>query len=150
MKENDMVMKKNNSITTFFTRNRYVLVAMSLFVSGGILAMLSMIQKVHLLFGVLGISLLTAGLFFFCLKFLTERQYRQYYEDSYNLEHDTIEEEIRKSGMFHMYQEAVLNRYESACSDLGLTAEQREWLLRLLMEEKTKTDALLKEQGISI
>lgn len=143
-------MGKKKTLKTFLTRNRHVLCAMLLFVIGGVLAMLCMIQKVHLLLGVLGITLLTGGLFFFCLKFVTERQYRQYYEDSYNIEHDTIEEEIRKSATYHLYQEAVLNRYQSACSDLGMSTEQSEWLLRLLMEEKTKTDANLKENGISI
>ena len=51
---------------------------------------------------------------------------------------------------YHRYQEAVLNRYESACRDLGMSNEQREWLLILLMEEKKKADDEMREKGIHI
>ena len=47
----------------------------------------------------------------------------------------------------HRYQEAILNRYESACRDLGLSQEQQDWLLSLLMEEKNKVDEQLKAEG---
>ena len=63
---------------------------------------------------------------------------------------ETIEEEIKKSVTYHRYQEAVLNRYESACRDLGISKEQSEWLLMLLMEEKKKADIEMKEKGIHI
>ena len=45
------------------------------------------------------------------------------------------------------YQEAVLNRYDSACRDLGLSQEQSDWLLTLLMDEKKKVDEELSAQG---
>ena len=49
--------------------------------------------------------------------------------------------------VYHRYQEAVINRYESACRDLGLSEEQKDWLLTLLMDEKNKVDEELKAQG---
>ena len=73
--------------------------------------------------------------------------YRKYYKESYEIEHETIEEEIKRSMMYHRYQEAVINRYDSACRDLGLSQEQSDWLLSVLMEEKKKVDKELKVQG---
>ena len=49
--------------------------------------------------------------------------------------------------VYHRYQEAVINRYESACRDLGLSEEQKDWLLVLLMDEKKKVDEQLKAEG---
>ena len=97
--------------------------------------------------GILGIVLLAAGLFLFCLKYTSERVYKEYYKDSFEIEHETIEEEIRKSMVYHRYQEAVLGRYESACRDLGLVDEQKDWLLDLLMAEKQKVDETLAAEG---
>ena len=65
----------------------------------------------------------------------------------YEIEHETIEDEIRKSMRYHRYQEAVLARYECACRDLGLVDEQKDWLLDLLMAEKNKVDEELNAQG---
>ena len=65
----------------------------------------------------------------------------------YEIEHETIEEEIRKSMVYHRYQDAVLGRWESACRDLGLVDEQKEWLLDLLMAEKNKVDEQLASEG---
>ena len=48
---------------------------------------------------------------------------------------------------YHRYQEAVIARYESACRDLGLVDEQKDWLLDLLMAEKRKVDEELAAQG---
>ena len=121
--------------------------ALGLFLVGGTLGMLGLIQKIPLLFGVIGIVILSAGLFYFCLHYASEKVYKNYYKESYEIEHETIEEEIRKSMVYHRHQEAVINRYESACRDLGLTDEQKDWLLTLLMEEKNKVDAELKSQG---
>ena len=73
--------------------------------------------------------------------------YKEYYKDSYEIEHETIEDEIRKSMRYHRYQEAVLGRYESACRDLGLVDEQKDWLLDLLMAEKNKVDQQLDAEG---
>lgn len=140
----------NNGIKSFFTRNAMVWIAFLIFIVGGLLSMFSLIQKVPVLIGVLGITILSGGLFFFCIKFITEREYKKYYEDSYNIEHETIEDEIKKSMTHHRYQEAVLNRWESACRDLGILDEQRDWLLMLLMDERKKTDAELKENGIEL
>ena len=127
----------------------FLLVSLS-FVVGGVLALLSLLQKMPLLFGVLGVVILTGAMFYYCLKYVTEKSYRQYYEDSYNIEHETIEEEIKKSGTYHRYQEAVLNRYDSACRDLGMSKEQTQWLLMLLMEEKKKADEDMRKNGIVI
>lgn len=139
-----------SGIKSFFVKNHYIVFAVLCFLSGGILALMSIIQKVPLLLGVLGVVILTGAMFFYCLKLVTEKTYREYYEDSYKIEHETIEEEIKKSVTYHRYQEAVLNRYESACRDLGMSKEQSEWLLMLLMDEKKKADTEMKEKGIHI
>ena len=123
------------------------LVALLLFFVGGILSMLGLIQRVPLVLGIIGVVILASGMFFFCLSYSSEKVYKEYYKDSYEIEHETIEEEIRKSMVYHRYQEAVINRYESACRDLGLSEEQKDWLLTLLMDEKNKVDAELRESG---
>lgn len=123
------------------------LIAIALFIVGGTLGMLGLIQRVPLLLGILGIVVLASGMFFFCLSYSSEKVYRKYYEESYDIEHETIEDEIRKSMVYHRYQEAVINRYESACRDLGLSEEQKDWLLALLMAEKDRVDEELKAEG---
>lgn len=137
-------------IVNFVSRNRYLVIAVLCFLIGGIMALLSLIQIMPLLWGVLGVVILTGAMFYYCLKLVTEKTYREYYEDSYKIEHETIEEEIKKSVTYHRYQDAVLNRYESACRDLGISKEQSEWLLMLLMEEKKRADDEMKEKGIDI
>lgn len=137
-------------IKNFVSRNRHLVIAVLCFLIGGITALLGLIQMIPLLWGVLGVVVLTGAMFYYCLKLVTEKTYREYYEDSYKIEHETIEEEIKKSVTYHRYQEAVLNRYESACRDLGISKEQSEWLLMLLMEEKKKADDEMKEKGIDI
>ena len=139
-----------SGIRNFIIKNHYLVVAVLCFLIGGVMALLSLIQKMSLLWGVFGVVILTGAMFFYCLKLVTEKSYREYYEDSYKIEHETIEEEIKKSVTYHRYQEAVLNRYESACRDLGISKEQSEWLLMLLMEEKKKADIEMKEKGIDI
>ncbi len=123
------------------------LVALVIFLAGSVLGMLGLIQSVPLAVGILGIVILASGLFYFCIRYTSEKVYKQYYKDSYEIEHDTIEEEIRKSMVYHRYQEAVLGRYESACRDLGLVDEQKDWLLDLLMAEKNKVDEQLRAEG---
>jgi hypothetical protein len=140
----------NDSFKRLIKRNRFIIIAFLAFAVGGVTALLCLIDKVPLFVGVLGVVILTGALFYFCLKFITEKSYREYYEDSYQIEHETIEEEIKKSVTYHRYQEAVLNRYESACRDLGISKEQSEWLLMLLMDEKKKADDEMKEKGIHI
>ena len=115
-----------------------------MFLTGATLGMLGLIQRVPLVLGILGIVILASCLFFFCIRFTSEKVYKEYYKDSYEIEHETIEEEILKSMRYHRYQEAVLSRYESACRDLGLVDEQKDWLLDLLMAEKNKVDEELK------
>ncbi len=137
-------------IKSFIVKNHYLVIAVLCFLVGGVLALLCLIHKISLIFGVLGVFILTGAMFYYCLKLVTEKSYREYYEDSYRIEHETIEEEIKKSVTYHRYQEAVLNRYESACRDLGISKEQSEWLLMLLMEEKKKADIEMKEKGIHI
>lgn len=141
MKTKLKILAKDNSAFLF---------AILSFAVGGVLALLSILDKLPILVGVFGVVLLTGAMFYYCLKYVTEKSYRQYYEDSYNIEHETIEEEIKKSVTYHRYQEAVLNRYDSACRDLGMSTEQTEWLLMLLMEEKKKADEEMKMKGISI
>ena len=123
------------------------LVALGLFLLGATLGMLGLIQRVPLLVGMLGIVILASGLFFFCIRYTSEKVYKEYYKDSYEIEHETIEDEIRKSMVYHRYQDAVLSRYESACRDLGLVDKQKDWLLDLLMAEKNKVDEELEAEG---
>ena len=130
-----------------FKYYKYELIALALFSVGGTLGMLGLIEVVPLPLGIIGIVILSSGLFFFCLNSAAELTYKNYYKESYEIEHETIEEEIRKSLLYHRYQEAIINRYESACRDLGLSEEQKDWLLELLMAEKDKVDAQLKQEG---
>ena len=134
-------------ISSIFKHHSSELVALAIFLVGSVLAMLGLIQKVPLILGILGVVILASGLFFFCIRYTSEKVYKDYYKDSYEIEHDTIEEEIRKSMVYHRYQEAVLARYESACRDLGLVDEQKDWLLDLLMAEKDKVDRQLASEG---
>ena len=134
-------------ISSIVKRHKSELAALLLFVAGSVLGMLGLIQKVPLVVGILGIVILASGLFYFCIRYTSEKVYKDYYKDSYEIEHDTIEEEIRKSMRYHRYQEAVLGRYESACWDLGLVDEQKDWLLDLLMAEKNKVDKQLEAEG---
>ena len=134
-------------ISSIVKRHKSELAALLLFVAGSVLGMLGLIQKVPLVVGILGIVILASGLFYFCIRYTSEKVYKEYYKDSYEIEHDTIEEEIRKSMRYHRYQEAVLGRYESACRDLGLVDEQKDWLLDLLMAEKNKVDKQLEAEG---
>lgn len=134
-------------ISSILKNHRSELMAFVIFLAGSALGMLGLIQKVPLVLGILGIVILASGLFFFCIQYTSEKVYKQYYKDSYEIEHETIEDEIRKSMRYHRYQEAVLGRYESACRDLGLVDEQKDWLLDLLMAEKRKVDEELKAAG---
>lgn len=123
------------------------LAALVIFLVGSVLGMLGLIQKVPLVLGILGIVILAVGLFFFCIRYTSEKVYKDYYKDCYEIEHETIEDEIRKSMRYHRYQDAVIGRYESACRDLGLVDEQKDWLLDLLMQEKDKVDEELNAEG---
>ena len=134
-------------ISSILEHHKNELVALVLFLAGSALAMLGLIQRVPLVVGILGVVILASGLFFFCIRYTSEKVYKDYYKDSYEIEHETIEDEIRKSMRYHRYQEAVLSRYESACRDLGLVDEQKDWLLDLLLAEKDKVDRELEEQG---
>ena len=134
-------------ISSIFKNHRSELAALAIFLVGATLGMLGLIQKVHLVLGILGIVILASGLFYFCIHYTSEKVYKEYYKDSYEIEHETIEEEIRKSMVYHRYQEAVLSRYESACRDLGLVDEQKDWLLDLLMAEKQRVDEELAAEG---
>lgn len=135
------------TIKSLLKHHSYELIALAIFLVGSVLGMLGLVGKVPLVVGVLGIIILSCGLFFFCIRYTSEKVYKEYYKDSYEIEHDTIEEEIRKSMVYHRYQEAVIGRYESACRDLGLVDEQKDWLLDLLMQEKQKVDDELKAIG---
>ena len=136
-----------SKLQSIYRHHKSEFLALLLFFVGGILGLLGLIQRIPLLLGVLGIVILASGLFFFCLRYSSEKVFRNYFEESYSIEHDTIEDEIRKSMVYHRYQEAVINRYESACRDLGLADEQKDWLLTLLMDEKNKVDEELKAAG---
>ena len=130
-----------------FKYHKNEILALLLFFTGGTLGMLGLIQRVPFVLGVIGIIILATGMFYFCLSFSSEKVYKDYYKESYEIEHDAIEDEIRKSMVYHRYQEAVINRYESACRDLGLSEEQKDWLLVLLMDEKNKVDEDLRNSG---
>ena len=134
-------------ISSIYKNHRNELLALAIFLVGSILGMLGLIQKVPLVIGILGIVILASGLFFFCIHYTSEKVYKEYYKDSYEIEHETIEDEIRKSMLYHRYQEAVINRYESACRDLGISDEQKDWLLDLLMDAKNKVDEELAATG---
>ena len=134
-------------ISSILKNHRNELLALVIFLAGATLSMLGLIQRVPLLLGILGIVILATGLFYFCIHYTSEKVYKDYYKDSYEIEHETIEDEIRKSMRYHRYQEAVLGRYESACRDLGLVDEQKDWLLDLLMAEKHKVDQELDASG---
>jgi hypothetical protein len=137
-------MKRN-----IFKRHKHEFMALFLFLVGGFPAMLGLIQKVPIIVGIAGVVLLTSGMFYYCLKLVAEEAYKDYYKQSYEVEHETIEEEIRRSMQYHRYQEAIIGRYESACRDLGLSEEQKDWLMELLMAEKDKVDVQMKEEGRS-
>lgn len=134
-------------ISNIFRFHKNELLALAIFFAGGTLSMLGLIQRVPLVAGIIGVIILASGLFYFCLSYSSESVYKNYYKDSFEIEHETIAEEIRKSMVYHRYQEAVIGRYESACRDLGLSEEQKDWLLTLLMEEKGKVDEQLKNEG---
>lgn len=138
-------MKKNKSSLLKYYKNE--LLAFALFLAGATLAMLGLIRIVPLVAGILGVVILSAGLFFFCLRYTSETTYKDFYKENYEIEHETIEEDIRQSMAYHRYQEAVINRYESACRDLGISEEQKNWLLRLLTDEKDRVDEELKASG---
>ena len=135
------------TLSSLFQYHKHELHALFLFVLGSVLALLALIQKISPFWGMLGVFILSAGLFYYSIRFTSEVVYKKYDKESYEIEHESIEEEIRKSMVAHRYQEAVLNRYDSACRDLGLTQEQRDLLLGLLMEEKNKVDEELSAQG---
>ena len=135
------------TISSLFQYHKHELHALFLFVLGSVLALLALIERISPFWGMLGVFILSAGLFYYSIRFTSEVVYKKYYKESYEIEHESIEEEIRKSMVAHRYQEAVLNRYDSACRDLGLTQEQRDLLLGLLMEEKNKVDEELSAQG---
>lgn len=134
-------------LSSLFRYHKNELIALLLFFAGGSLGMLGLIQRIPLVLGIVGIVILASGLFFYCLNYSSEKVYKNYYKESYEIEHETIEDEIRKSMVYHRYQEAVINRYESACRDLGLSTEQKDWLLTLLMDEKKKVDEELEAES---
>ena len=138
-------MKSNVKKLIKYHRNEFI--ALLLIFVGGFLGMLGMIQRLPFVLGVVGIIVLATGMFYFCLALSSEKVYKDYYKDCYEIEHDAIEEEIRKSMVYHRYQEAVINRYESACRDIGLSEEQKDWLLVLLMNEKQRVDDEIKAEG---
>jgi hypothetical protein len=134
-------------LSSIFKYHKNELLALLMFLVGATLGMLGLIQRVPLTVGILGIVILSTGLLYFCLSYSSERVYKNYYKESYDIEHETIAEEIRKSMVYHRYQESVINRYESACRDLGMSDEQKDWLLTLLMDEKNRVDEELKAEG---
>ena len=83
-------------LKSIFKYHKNELVALLLFFTGGTLGMLGLIQRVPLVLGILGIVILASGLFYFCLSYSSEKVYKDYYKDSYEIEHETIEDEIRK------------------------------------------------------
>ena len=132
------------TVKTLIKKHRSELMALLLLFVGAILGMLGLIQRVHLVLGILGIVILASGLLYFCIKYTSEKTYKEYYKDIYEIEHNSIADEIRKSMTYHRYQDAVVNRFETVCRDLGISDEQRDWILTLLMAEKNKVDESLR------
>lgn len=137
-------VSKKSSIFKYYKNE---LLAFALFLAGATLAMLGLIQRVPLVLGIVGVVILSTGLFYFCLHYTSETTYKDFYKENYEIEHETIEDDIRQSMAYHRYQEAVINRYESACRDLGISEEQKNWLLTLLTDEKNRVDEQLKAEG---
>ncbi len=135
---------KNKSLFKYYKNE---LLAFGLFLVGAALSMLGLIRTVPLIAGIVGVVILSTGLFYFCLRYTSETTYKDFYKENYEIEHETIEDDIRQSMAYHRYQEAVINRYESACRDLGITEEQKNWLLQLLTDEKDRVDEELKAEG---
>ena len=135
---------KNKSLFKYYKNE---LLAFGLFLAGAALSMLGLIRTVPLIAGIVGVVILSTGLFYFCLRYTSETTYKDFYKENYEIEHETIEDDIRQSMAYHRYQEAVINRYESACRDLGITEEQKNWLLQLLTDEKDRVDEELKAEG---
>lgn len=136
------------NLIAFFKYYKSQIAAFVLILLGGALGMLGLIDMIPVIAGIAGIMILAIGMFVFCLMYTSQREYKKYYKECYEIEHSTIEAEIRQSMLYHRYQEAVLNRYESVCRDLGLSNEQKDYLLILLMDEKTKVDEELKNASI--
>ncbi|MBQ9411315.1 MAG: hypothetical protein IJU21_06870 [Bacteroidales bacterium] len=134
-------------ISSIVKKHTSELLAVIIFLAGGILGLLGLIRIVPLFLGIIGLVTLSSGLIYFCLKYTSEKAYKDYYKDSYDIEHESIEEVTLTSMRYHRYQEAVLARYESACRDLGLVDEQKDWLLDLLMAAKNKVDEQLEAEG---
>ena len=134
-------------ISSIVKKHPRELVAVLVFITGATLGLLGLVQIVPLLVGILGLAILSSGLIYFCLKYTSEKAYKEYYKESYEIEHETIEEVTLTSMRYHRYQEAVLARYESACRDLDLVDEQKYWLLDLLMAAKNKVDEQLDAEG---
>ena len=84
-------------LSSLFKYHKNELIAIVLFLVGGSLGMLGLIQRVPLVLGIVGIVILASGLFYFCLNYSSESVYKNYYKESYEIEHETIEDEIRKS-----------------------------------------------------
>ena len=135
---------KNKSLFKYYKNE---LLAFGLFLVGAALSMLGLIRTVPLIAGIVGVVILSTGLFYFCLRYTSETTYKDFYKENYEIEHETIEDDIRQSMAYHRYQGAVINRYESACRDLGITEEQKNWLLQLLTDEKDRVDEELKAEG---
>ena len=51
-----------------------------MFLTGATLGMLGLIQRVPLVLGILGIVILASCLFFFCIRFTSEKVYKEYYK----------------------------------------------------------------------
>ncbi len=65
-------------IKDLFKYHSYELIALLLFLAGSSLGMLGLIQAVPLAVGILGIVILACGLFFFCIRYTSEKVYKDY------------------------------------------------------------------------
>ena len=63
-------------ISSVLNKHRNELLALAVFLVGATLGMLGLIQKVPLVAGILGIVILAAGLFFFCINYSSEKVYK--------------------------------------------------------------------------
>ena len=94
-------MKKIRSLLKY---HKQELLAPVFFLAGGTLGMLGLIQRVPLVLGILGIIILVSGLFFYCVHYSSEKVYKNYYMESYEIEHDALDGAFFSRGGKHSSQ----------------------------------------------
>ena len=65
-------------ISSIFKHHKSELLALGLFLVGAALSMLGLIRVLPLLIGILGVVILASGLFYFCIRYTSEKVYKEY------------------------------------------------------------------------